>query len=107
MEQTVRMTSSEREIWRAAKHQGIRRMAQDGAVKILRGITTLDEVSRTVSVEDEIELSKEIASNPSSDALSDPIPEISFQEDTTEPQTTESTLPPETQPGAENSIKPE
>lgn len=52
IEKTVRETSSEREIWRAAKHQQIRRMAQDGAVKILRGVTTLDEVSRTVDVDE-------------------------------------------------------
>lgn len=52
IEKTVRETSSEREIWRAAKHQHIRRMAQDGAVKILRGVTTLDEVSRTVDVDE-------------------------------------------------------
>lgn len=61
MEQTVRVTSSEREIWRAAKNQNIRRMAQDGVVKILRGISTLDEVSRTVSVDEEIETHETLA----------------------------------------------
>ncbi len=50
IEKTVRTTSSEREIWRAAKHQQIRRMAQDGAVKILRGVTTFEELERTVDV---------------------------------------------------------
>lgn len=83
MEQTVRITSSEREIWRAAKHQGIRRMAQDGAVKVLRGITTLEEVARTVSIEEEIELIEEIAReavDESSVQSFEPLPETSFSE---------------------------
>lgn len=54
MEKTVRATSSEREIWRAAAHQQIRRMAQDGVVKTLKGITSLDEVGRTVNLEEEM-----------------------------------------------------
>lgn len=57
IEETVRHTSSEREIWAAAKHQQIRRMAQDGAVKVLQGITTLDELSRIVDLNDEVMLS--------------------------------------------------
>lgn len=56
IEKVVRETSSEREIWRAATHQQIRRMAQDGAVKILRGVTSLDEVSRTVDVDEDMNL---------------------------------------------------
>lgn len=54
MEKRVRATSSEREIWRAAAHQQIRRMAQDGVVKTLKGITSLDEVGRTVNLEEEM-----------------------------------------------------
>ncbi len=53
IEECVRHSSSEREIWKAAKHQGIRRMAQDGAVKILQGVTSLDELSRVVDLHDE------------------------------------------------------
>jgi type IV pilus assembly protein PilB len=53
IEECVRHTSSERDIWRAAKHQNIRRMAQDGAVKVLQGVTSLDELSRVVDLGDE------------------------------------------------------
>ncbi len=57
IEECVRHTSSEREIWAAAKHQRIRRMAQDGAVKVLQGVTSLDELSRVVDLHDEVMLS--------------------------------------------------
>jgi type IV pilus assembly protein PilB len=53
IEQAVRETSSERELWIAANHQQIRRMVQDGAVKILKGVTSLDELSRVVDIEDD------------------------------------------------------
>ena len=53
IEEVIRASSSEREIWKASKHQGIRRMAQDGAVKVLQGVTTLDELSRVVNLKDE------------------------------------------------------
>jgi type IV pilus assembly protein PilB len=53
IEQAVRETSSERELWIAAHHQQIRRMVQDGAVKILKGVTSLDELSRVVDIEDD------------------------------------------------------
>ena len=56
IEECVRHSSSEREIWAAAKHQNIRRMAQDGAVKILQGVTSLDELSRVVDLHDEVML---------------------------------------------------
>lgn len=52
IEDAIRATSSEHEIWKAAKHQNIRRMAQDGAVKVLNGITSLDELGRVVNLED-------------------------------------------------------
>jgi type II secretory ATPase GspE/PulE/Tfp pilus assembly ATPase PilB-like protein len=58
IEDTIRSSSSEHEIWKAAKHQNIRRMAQDGAVKVLTGITTLDELSRVVNLEDEAMLAQ-------------------------------------------------
>lgn len=56
IEECVRHTSSEREIWAAAKHQRIRRMAQDGAVKILQGVTSLEELSRVVDLNDPVML---------------------------------------------------
>jgi len=56
IEECVRHTSSERDIWAAAKHQKIRRMAQDGAVKILQGVTSYDELSRVVDLNDEVML---------------------------------------------------
>lgn len=56
IEECVRHSSSEREIWAAAKHQRIRRMAQDGAVKVLQGVTTLDELGRVVDLHDEVML---------------------------------------------------
>ena len=56
IEECVRHSSSERDIWAAAKHQKIRRMAQDGAVKVLQGVTSLDELSRVVDLTDEVML---------------------------------------------------
>jgi type II secretory ATPase GspE/PulE/Tfp pilus assembly ATPase PilB-like protein len=56
IEECVRHSSSERDIWAAAKHQRIRRMAQDGAVKILQGVTSFDELSRVVDLNDEVML---------------------------------------------------
>src|SRR6185295_9985360 len=52
IEECVRRTSSEREIWAAAKHQQIRRMSQDGAVKVLQVVTSLDELGRVVDLHD-------------------------------------------------------
>lgn len=56
IEACVRKTSSERDIWAAAKHQQIRRMSQDGAVKVLQGVTSLEELSRVVDLHDEVML---------------------------------------------------
>ncbi|KKW26437.1 MAG: hypothetical protein UY70_C0024G0003 [Candidatus Kaiserbacteria bacterium GW2011_GWB1_52_6] len=56
IEATVRKTSSERDIWHAAKHQQIRRMAQDGAAKVLQGVTSLEELGRVVDLHDEVML---------------------------------------------------
>jgi type II secretory ATPase GspE/PulE/Tfp pilus assembly ATPase PilB-like protein len=56
IEQICRTTASEREIWKAAKHQNIRRMAQDGAVKVLQGVTSLDELNRVVDLHDDVML---------------------------------------------------
>jgi type IV pilus assembly protein PilB len=56
IEECVRHTSSERDIWKAAMHQKIRRMAQDGAVKVLQGVTSLEELNRVVDLQDEVML---------------------------------------------------
>lgn len=56
IEDCVRKSSSERDIWAAAKHQQIRRMSQDGAVKILQGVTSYEELSRVVDLNDEMML---------------------------------------------------
>jgi type II secretory ATPase GspE/PulE/Tfp pilus assembly ATPase PilB-like protein len=53
IEDAIRTTSSEREIWKAARAQQIRRMSQDGAVKILQGVTSFEELSRVVDLQDE------------------------------------------------------
>jgi general secretion pathway protein E/type IV pilus assembly protein PilB len=56
IEECVRHTSSERDIWKAATHQKIRRMAQDGVVKVLQGVTSLEELGRVVDLHDEVML---------------------------------------------------
>ena len=53
MEQAVRKSSSERDLWLASAHQQIRRMAQDGVVKVLMGVTSYDELSRMVDLQDD------------------------------------------------------
>ncbi|QSH39164.1 type II/IV secretion system protein [Candidatus Kaiserbacteria bacterium] len=52
VEAAVRANPSEIEIWRAARPQQIRRMAEDGAVKVLQGVTSLDELARIIDIED-------------------------------------------------------
>ena len=52
IESAIRSSSSEREIWKAAAHQKIRRMEQDGIVKVLQGVTSLDELGRVVDLHD-------------------------------------------------------
>jgi type II secretory ATPase GspE/PulE/Tfp pilus assembly ATPase PilB-like protein len=56
IEDCVRHTSSERDIWKAAMHQKIRRMGQDGVVKVLQGVTSLEELARVVDLTDEVML---------------------------------------------------
>lgn len=50
IESALQLNPSEREIWTAAEGQGILTMAQDGAVKILKGVTTLDELRRVIDL---------------------------------------------------------
>lgn len=52
IESAVEMNPSEREIWQAAKGQGILTMKQDGVLKILQGITSLSELERVIALED-------------------------------------------------------
>jgi type IV pilus assembly protein PilB len=52
VEEVVVQNPSEREINKAAESQGILNMKQDGVIKILKGITSLDEVSRVIDLED-------------------------------------------------------
>jgi len=51
IETMLRSKPSEREIANAAKPQGIPTMPQDGVLKVLRGVTSLDELSRVVDLE--------------------------------------------------------
>lgn len=50
IEEVVRMSPSERDIKEAAKPQKIINMKQDGVLKILNGITTMDELERVVDL---------------------------------------------------------
>ena len=55
VEEVLRSNPTEIAIWRASRHQGIRRMYEDGVVKVLQGITSFEELSRVVEInEDEI-----------------------------------------------------
>ena len=51
IEKVVRENPSEREIEEAARPQGIPTMLQDGILKILTGMTSLDELGRVVNLE--------------------------------------------------------
>lgn len=54
VEAAVRNNPSEADIWRAARHQDIRRMAEDGIVKVLEGVTSLAELARVVDLEEDL-----------------------------------------------------
>ena len=51
VEMLVKKSSSEREINDAAKKQGILTILQDGILKALRGITSIDELERVIDME--------------------------------------------------------
>lgn len=51
IEQIVIQNPSEREINKAALDQGILNMKQDGIIKVLNGITSLDELGRVIDLE--------------------------------------------------------
>src|SRR3989338_2834652 len=50
IEQVVIANPSEREIKKAAEDQGILDMTQDGVIKVLKGVTSLSELTRVVNV---------------------------------------------------------
>lgn len=50
IESIMREKPSEREIAKAARYQGIPSMQEDGVLKVLRGVTTLDELGRVVDL---------------------------------------------------------
>ena len=52
VEEAIRHNPSELDIWKASRPQGIRRMAEDGVIKVLQGVTALDELSRVIDTED-------------------------------------------------------
>lgn len=64
VEAAVRAKPSELDIWRASRPQGIRRMAEDGVIKVLQGVTSLDELARVVDIEDaDLKATKEFSQN--------------------------------------------
>jgi type II secretory ATPase GspE/PulE/Tfp pilus assembly ATPase PilB-like protein len=52
IENAVIKNPSEREINKASENQGILNMKQDGIIKVLKGITSLDELSRVIDLEE-------------------------------------------------------
>ena len=50
VEMLIKSSASEREIEDAAAGQGILNMTQDGILKVLRGITSLEELERVVEL---------------------------------------------------------
>lgn len=52
IEDAVEMNPNDREIWAAAKGQGILNMRQDGVLKALQGITSLEELERVIALQD-------------------------------------------------------
>lgn len=50
IEEILRSNPSEREIEKAAAPDGIKTLKQDGVTKVLKGVTTLDELSRVIDL---------------------------------------------------------
>lgn len=50
IENEVELSSSERDIKKAAEHQEILTMKQDGILKVLKGVTSLSELSRVIDL---------------------------------------------------------
>ena len=53
IEKIIPENPSEREIKKVAKSQGILSMRQDGVLKILKGITSMEEVQSVVDLQEE------------------------------------------------------
>ncbi|MFA6095724.1 MAG: ATPase, T2SS/T4P/T4SS family, partial [Candidatus Paceibacterota bacterium] len=53
LEEAVRGKASEREIKKATEKQGILSMEEDGLVKVLKGVTSLDELRRVIEIGEE------------------------------------------------------
>lgn len=53
IENVVRESPSEREIKNAAKDQGLLNLRQDGIVKVLKGVTSIEELRRVIDIETE------------------------------------------------------
>ena len=51
IEEVIKDNPSEREIRKAAEHQKLLTLKQDGVLKVLAGVTTLEELERTVDIE--------------------------------------------------------
>lgn len=51
IEKVVKENPSEREISKAAAHQNLLTLKQDGILKVLNGVTTLDELNRMIDIE--------------------------------------------------------
>jgi type II secretory ATPase GspE/PulE/Tfp pilus assembly ATPase PilB-like protein len=51
VEEILRNKPSEREVAAAAKQQGIPNMQQDGVIKVLRGVTSIEELRRVVDLD--------------------------------------------------------
>jgi type II secretory ATPase GspE/PulE/Tfp pilus assembly ATPase PilB-like protein len=51
IESVIKDNPSEREIRKAAEHQNMLTLKQDGVLKVLAGVTTLEELERTVDIE--------------------------------------------------------
>tara|TARA_B100000745_G_scaffold300609_1_gene255964 strand:+ start:4823 stop:6535 length:1713 start_codon:yes stop_codon:yes gene_type:complete len=65
VEEAIRSKPSELDIWRASRHQGIRRIAEDGVVKVLEGITSLEELARVVDIDDaDLHAMKDVDNSP-------------------------------------------
>ncbi len=52
IEESLRTKPSEREIFAVARPQGVPSMVEDGILKILRGVTSFDELRRVVDIEE-------------------------------------------------------
>ncbi len=73
IEQIIRENPSEREIREAALPQGIPNMKQDGVFKVLKGVTTFEELERVIDIALDIADVPSVAATESESYLSDPI----------------------------------